>query len=224
MRPPVRAPACIEGGGGITCDPPAPRPLPRPPPSPWTEGGGGTMFEADADRDRPPPAPPVPSTEGGGATTWGAPLPNAPARPAPVPETLGGGGTTGEPFPPDESPKRVSIFRTKVCRVGGGAITAAPGEPVACPAETPPRSGGGAVTEVCRVAPARPAPFTSGGGATTDDIPAGSVVDLLVADNGTLGATGLDEGMSGRAIAVLRSGGTTSPPGRRASRATSSGR
>jgi len=180
------------------------------------------MLEADVVIERPPPGPPTPSTEGGGATICGEPFPNEPARPPALPERLGGGGTTA-PLPP-ESPNRLSIFRTQVCRVGGGATTAAPGETAVCPAEMPPVSGGGAVTDVGRVAPDRPAPLMSGGGATTDVKPFGSVVERVVAESGTLGAMVFDAGKSGRAIADLRSGGTSKPPGRRASRATSSGR
>jgi len=179
------------------------------------------MFEADAVRERPPPGPPIPSTEGGGATICGEPLPKEPARPPSVPETLGGGGTT--PALPPELPNRFSIFLTHVCRVGGGAITAAFGEIAECPGETPLASGGGATTDACKPAPARLPPFTSGGGATTEFSPAGAFDDRLVASRGTDGGTGLEEPRFGRAIAVLRSGGTVRLPGRRASRATSSG-
>jgi hypothetical protein len=179
------------------------------------------MFEADAVRERPPPGPPTPSIEGGGATTCGEPFPREPARPPFVPETLGGGGTTA-PLPP-ESPNKLSIFRTQVCRVGGGAITAAFGEIAECPADIPLASGGGATTEACKPPPARIPPFTSGGGATTEFSPVGRFVDRAVAPRGTEGGTGLAAPRFGRAIAVLRSGGTVRLPGRRASRATSSG-
>lgn len=223
-RPPTPPEPCTEGGGGMTFDPPLPeRAVPRPPPIPDIDGGGGTTLAATDDSERPPPAPPS-SVEGGGGTTEGLPPANVPTCPPPVPETEGGGGTTPEPFPEEESPNKFSSLRTQVCNVGGGAITAAFGEMEACPADTPPTSGGGAIADVCRDAPGRPLPLTSGGGATTDVTPAGAPAVRWVASKGTLGGTGADEPMFGRAIAVFRSGGTTSAPGRRASRATSSGR
>lgn len=180
------------------------------------------MFDADAVSERPPPGPPTPSIDGGGATICCEPFPREPARPPSVPEMFGGGGTTA-PLPPPESPNKLSIFRTQVWRVGGGAITAAFGEIAEWPAETPLASGGGATTEACKPAPARPPPFTSGGGATTEFSPAGRFCDRAVAPRGTEGGTGLAEPRFGFAIAVLRSGGTVKVPGRRASCATSIG-
>ena len=123
-------------------------------------------------------------------------------------------GNWGAGFTTADSPILLSpALRIEPDTLGGGAMMAARGTAAAAPRreETPTISGAGATAVACnRPDPRAVGRLESGGGATTQVGPAGTLIgELAVAESGIMGAGACEAGsLSPPGLDEIRSGGT----------------